>query len=103
MRFAIDLIPISLSRRVGHQRYGVQKARRRRYDLGRRGVPPGMADGRQERVNRLREAYESYYAHFRGTGAHANDPATFDYAVSDDKKKSEVALKMALAEIIRPV
>jgi hypothetical protein len=62
-----------------------------------------MVDGRQDRVNRLKEAYEGYYALLRGMGTHADHPATFDYVVSDDKKRSEVALRMALAEVLRPV
>jgi len=62
-----------------------------------------MADGRLERVMRLKEAYEGYYAHLRGFGEHATNPAAFDYVVLDNKKKSEVALKLALVEVLRPV
>ena len=62
-----------------------------------------MPDSRQERVNKLREAYEGYFAMFRQFGAHAANPATLDHVVGDNEKRSEVALKMALAELVRPV
>jgi hypothetical protein len=62
-----------------------------------------MAESRQDRVNRLKEAYEGYFSHLRSIGAGTNDPSSLGYVIHDDKTRSEVALKLALHEIARPI
>jgi len=58
---------------------------------------------RQARVNRLKEAYEGHFAHLRTLGAEADNPGSFGYVVKDDRMRSEVALKLAFAELLRAI
>ena len=62
-----------------------------------------MVDGRQERVGRLAEAYKGYFAQLGTFGSNRGDPTALDFVAFDNKTRSELALKLALVEIVRPV
>lgn len=69
----------------------------------RRAVHTGMVDERRVRANKLKEAYEEYYQLLTSmTTAGSRDLMRFDAVVGDAKTRSDIALKMALAELIRP-
>jgi len=63
-------------------------------------MPP---NDRQARVNRLKEANEGHCSHLRVVGTDSESPASFGYVVRDDKLRSEVALKLDLAELLRAI
>lgn len=61
-----------------------------------------MQPDRQTNANKVREAYEAYFAFLQAKrGGVSTGLAFFDSVVADSKNLSDVALRMAIAEVFQ--